>query len=425
MKLIKIRINNDENKKYVKLIKLKRFKLTIANEKYSLKLIIQIVLELLFLYLIFKFNLYIIENQSIDLKYFYQYIHDCETGKIYNQIKIKKDEPYISICIAALNMEKYIKRNLLSIINQSFQDFEIIVINDFSHDNTPKIIQNIQESDERIKIINHPKKLGVYKSRIEAILIARGKYILIMDPDDMFLNKNLFRKLYCYSSIFNLDIVEFSVYHQNEGEKNIFVPDNHFESHYHQFPKNIIYQPELSDLLFYKPGTKEVSKTICRNIWNKIIKRQLFLKMHNWIGMDYYNSFILIADDMIMNIILYQYAQSYSNINLSGYLYNIRKLSVSRGDGGIELKRIRTISHYKYFKLFYRFVKEFNKDRNYLFFEMKDLNHYVYYIKDLNIKEYIQKQINFVKYMLEDKSLSQEFRNYLMEILNNFSQVQS
>ena len=128
---------------------------------------------------------------------------------------------------------------------------------------------------------------------------------------------------------------------------------------------------------------------------------------------------------MIMNIILYQYAQSYSNINLSGYLYNIRKLSVSRGDGGIELKRIRTISHYKYFKLFYRFVKEFNKDRNYLFFEMKDLNHYVYYIKDLNIKEYIQKQINFVKYMLEDKSLSQEFRNYLMEILNNFSQVQS
>ena len=105
MKLIKIRINNDENKKYVKL---KRFKLTIANEKYSLKLIIQIVLELLFLYLIFKFNLYIIENQSIDLKYFYQYIHDCEMGKIYNQIKIKKDEPYISICIAALKYYKSI-----------------------------------------------------------------------------------------------------------------------------------------------------------------------------------------------------------------------------------------------------------------------------------------------------------------------------
>ena len=86
----------------------------------------------------------------------------------------------------------------------------------------------MQKSDGRIKIVNHPQNLGVYRSRTEAILNAKGKYILIMDPDDMFLNKNLFRKLYCYSSIFNLDIVEFSVYHQNEGEKNIFVPDNHF-----------------------------------------------------------------------------------------------------------------------------------------------------------------------------------------------------
>jgi glycosyltransferase involved in cell wall biosynthesis len=320
-------------------------------------------------------------------------------------------------------MEKYIKQNLLSIINQSFQDFEIIVINDFSKDNTEKIIQHLQEKDERIKFVNHPQNLGVYRSRMEAILNAKGKYILIMDPDDMFLNENLFKELYDYSSSFNLDIVEFSVYQQNEGEKNIFVPNNHFEYHYHQFPQNIIYQPELSNLLFYKPGTKEVSQTICRNIWNKIINRQAFMKMHNWIGLNYYNRFIITADDMFMNIVVYQYAQSYSNIILPGYLYNIRKVSMSRGEGGLELKKVRTINHYYYFKLFYRLIKEFKKDRNYLFFEMKDLNHYVYYIKDLDIKEYIPKQIKFVKYMLEDKYLSPEFRNYLVEIFNNFRQL--
>lgn len=246
-----------------------------------------------------------------------------------------------------------------------------------------------------------------------------------MDPDDMFLNENLFKELYNYSSIFNLDIVEFSVYQQNEGEKNIFVPDNHFEFHYHQFPQNIIYQPELSDLLFYKPGTKEVSQTICRNIWNKIINRQAFLKMHDWIGINYYNRFIITADDMFMNIVVYQYAQSYSNIILPGYLYNIRKVSMSRGEGGIELKKVRTINHYLYFKLFYRLIKEFNKNRDYLFFEMKDLNHYVYFIKDLDIKEYIPKQIKFVKYMLEDESLSPDFRNYLVEVFNNFRQIPS
>ena len=158
-------------------------------------------------------------------------------------------------------------------------------------------------------------------------------------------------------------------------------------------------------------------------MWNKIINRQAFIKAYNWIGLYYYNRFIITADDMFMNIVVYQYAQSYSNIILPGYLYNIRKVSMSRGEGGLELKKVRTINHYYYFKLFYRLIKEFKKDRNYLLFEMKDLSHYVYYIKDLDIKEYIPKQIKFVKYMLEDKSLSPEFRNYLIEIFNNFKQI--
>ena len=51
-------------------------------------------------------------------------------------------------------MEKYIESNLLSIINQSFQKFEIIIINDFSKDNTENIIKRIQLEDDRIKIIN-------------------------------------------------------------------------------------------------------------------------------------------------------------------------------------------------------------------------------------------------------------------------------
>ena len=420
MKIIKIIFIELENNKC---IKLKKIIWENENMKNILSLIIHIFLELLLLYIILKNNLYITNFQALNLKSFYKYVHDCKSGKLYQREKIIKDEPYISVCLSALNMEKYMKQNLLSIINQSFQDFEIIVVNDFSTDSTENIIRKLQESDERIKLVNHPLNMGVYRSRVEAILNGKGKYILIMDPDDMFLNENLFKELYNYSSKYNLDIVEFSVYQQNENEKNIFVPDNHFEYHYHQFPQDIIYQPELSDLLFYKPGTKEVSPTICRNIWNKIINRQSFLKMYDWIGIGYYNRFIITADDMFMNNVVYQFAQSYSNIILPGYLYNIRKVSMSRGEGGIELKKVRTINHYLYFKLFYRLIKEFNKNRDYLFYEMKDLNHYVYYIKDLDIIEYIPKQIKFVKYMLEDESLSPEFRNYLINVLNDFRQI--
>ena len=57
--------------------------------------------------------------------------------------KIIINQPYLSICLSALNMENYIEINLLSIINQSFQNFEIIIINDFSNDNTENIIKQI------------------------------------------------------------------------------------------------------------------------------------------------------------------------------------------------------------------------------------------------------------------------------------------
>jgi len=71
-------------------------------------------------------------------------------------------------------MKLYMEQNLLSIINQSFQDFEIIIVNDYSKDETENIIRNLQSSDKRIKLVNHSKNLGVYRSRIEAILNAKG-----------------------------------------------------------------------------------------------------------------------------------------------------------------------------------------------------------------------------------------------------------
>ena len=317
-------------------------------------------------------------------------------------------------------MKLYIEQNLLSIINQSFQDFEIIIVNDYSKDETEHIIRNLQLSDRRIKLVNHSENLGVYRSRIEAILNAKGEYILLMDPDDMFLNQNLFKGLYNYNLNNNLDIVEFSVYQQKEGEKKIFLPDNHYEAHYHGFPQEIISQPELSNLLYYLPGTKKYSKTICRNIWNKIIRRKVFLKVDKYIGQEYYDAFVITADDMLMNVIAYQYAQNYSNIILPGYLYNIRNVSMSRGEGGIELKKVRTINHYQYFFILYKYLKDFKKDRNFLMYEMKDLNHYVLFIKDLDMKEYIIKEIIFLKDLLRDKYVSKEFRRYIKKTIAYF-----
>jgi len=72
-------------------------------------------------------------------------------------------------------MENYIEKVVFSIINQSFQDFEIIIVNDNSNDNTESIIKKLILKDNRIKSINHSKNLGVYASRVDAILKSKGK----------------------------------------------------------------------------------------------------------------------------------------------------------------------------------------------------------------------------------------------------------
>ena len=77
----------------------------------------------------------------------------------------------------------------------------------------------MQSTDSRIKLVNHYKNLGVYHSRIEAILNSKGEYILLMDPNDMYMNPNLFQDIYNYNLKKNLDIIEFTVFQQNDGEK--------------------------------------------------------------------------------------------------------------------------------------------------------------------------------------------------------------
>ena len=62
------------------------------------------------------------------------------------------------------------KKVIYSILNQSFQDFEIIIVNDFSKDKTGIILKELQKNENRIKIINHLKNLGVYTSRVDGIL---------------------------------------------------------------------------------------------------------------------------------------------------------------------------------------------------------------------------------------------------------------
>jgi glycosyltransferase involved in cell wall biosynthesis len=97
--------------------------------------------------------------------------------------------PYVTVLMPVYNSEMYLKEAIDSILNQTFRDFEFIVINDGSTDSTSDIIKSY--SDPRIIYLQNEKNCGVAKSLNMGLRIARGKYIVRMDADDISLPDRL------------------------------------------------------------------------------------------------------------------------------------------------------------------------------------------------------------------------------------------
>lgn len=93
--------------------------------------------------------------------------------------------PRISVLMPAYNSEKYIAESIESILNQSFKDFEFIIINDGSTDGTAKIIKEYAKNDSRIRFVNHSKNKGLIGVLNEGLGLATGEYIARMDSDDI------------------------------------------------------------------------------------------------------------------------------------------------------------------------------------------------------------------------------------------------
>ena len=121
-----------------------------------------------------------------------------------------------------------------------------------------------------------------------------------------------------------------------------------------------------------------------------------------------------------MNIIIHHYANNYSNINLPGYLYTIRNSSMSRGDGGIELSIIRSINHLLYFKIFLKYLKEFNKDRNFLFYELKELGYKLFTFKDFNVTKYKPQVVDFYNEIIVDSNATNDFKKFASDLMEYF-----
>ena len=186
----------------------------------------------------------------------------------------------------------------------------------------------------------------------------------------------------------------------------------------------IIFQPNLSNLLFFKPRQNNYSDIICRNIWNKIIKKNVLLKTINFLGKyictkTYFNY----GEDTIINILNFQFAKNYTNINIPGYLYIIRNKSISHGNFGINHAIMIYRNFFLFLKLFYEYIKYFDKDRNYLFYEIKQNNFFLTQLSRFNISKDARDLRNYINDILNDNQISNQFKMLLLDILKKILMI--
>ena len=106
-----------------------------------------------------------------------------------------KSKPIISVIVPIHNVGEYLSQCIESIINQSFKDIEIILVNDGSTDDSLSICTKYKNIDKRIRLINKPKNKGLVAARKTELNESRGEYAIYIDADD-WIKDNYFEELY-------------------------------------------------------------------------------------------------------------------------------------------------------------------------------------------------------------------------------------
>lgn len=250
------------------------------------------------------------KNQTLLKNYYYSIISKYSTKK---DLEFKNN-PFISIIIPLYkNKKEYILRSLLSIEAQTLKNIEIIYIDDYSQDESINLIKILKLIDNRISLVINNKNRGILFSKSLGVKISRGKYVIVVDQDDIFLSKILFDTIYKKAEKYNLDILQYKrvIFIENK-KKIIFIPNKNFPNY-----NSIIVQPILGETKNFLNNSLAFSF----NLWDKIIRKHIYIKALNFVGENLYKSKIIQREDHIVTFALYKVANRYMRINIDGYLY--------------------------------------------------------------------------------------------------------
>ena len=212
-----------------------------------------------------------------------------------------KMNPLVSIIVPVYKVEEYLDECIESLVNQTYRNIEIILVDDGSPDNCPKMCDDWVARDDRIKVI-HKSNSGVSSARNEGLNVANGAWIWFVDSDDT-VSITALEKLTKY--VDDVDLVVF-----NAKVDKLYVKDKNFFDDYY-FKYQFGFEP-----------------------WNKLYKKSII--ENNNLKFDTQET---IGEDLLFNITYYQYANTYKFTILKYYNYRVREDSAMQSNNEMRIEQ--------------------------------------------------------------------------------------
>ena len=217
-----------------------------------------------------------------------------------------------SVIMPVFNVEKYIRKSVDSVLNQTYQNIEVLLVDDGSTDNCPKICDDYAELDSRVRVI-HKKNGGLSDARNFGIDAASGDYVVFLDSDDYWSSDTALEKAARKLEMEKSDVMLFFFKYLFEDENNRITEYN---SEFEKIEINMeSKKTQLTDLI--------KNNIYISSAWAKIIKRQLFKDNDLYFVKGVY------SEDIEWSARLMMYASSFSVLNESFYIYIQRGTSIA------------------------------------------------------------------------------------------------
>lgn len=280
-------------------------------------------------------------------------------------------KPIISIIVPIYKVEKYLKRCIESILNQSLSDFELILVDDGSPDKCGDICNEYERIDNRIKVI-HKQNGGLSDARNAGLDIAQGEFIGFIDSDD-FIHKDMY--LILYNTIINsgCNIVQckFKYFSKEEELNTNIINDGKYTVY-----NNIDAIEEIIN-----------NKNLNTNTWNKLYRRELFNNIRFPKGK--------IHEDEFVTYKVFYKANSVGYINKELYYYFSNSNGIMKNlNINSKFDWIEAIEGRNKFLLRVNEKKLFDKSNIYLFFYLIKLRYEINKSNNLDDKEEKYKLVN-------------------------------